>query len=513
MERWWHNRCAPPHSPTRPVDPLLPSSSFDGPEPRDKRLGQVVDGRYRLDALLSSGSMGRVYRAQQLNLDRTVAVKIMDLDPTLIRTPEVASYEKRFLNEAAALARLQHPNTVRIFDFGVGDGMPYIVMEYIQGRSLREVIQRSAPMQLAHVVELADGICRSLAEAHAAGIVHRDLKPGNILITTDVDGTERVKVLDFGLVKMMDGDDITQMGQILGSPNYMAPEIIQEEADIDGRADIYALGVVLFRMLTGKLPYGRARPATVLVAHLRSPVPRLQDVWRDADLPEVVEWTVARCLAKDRDQRMASAAMLRKSLQACLRASQRTGAWSLGLGVVDGKLVGPPLLMDNAADSGPSMLVAPPKRIEIVNAAPAPAPNGPTERVGPSWRMVAAVALVLVVVLSAWTAMQSRSEPVAVAAVVEPVQEPAAEAVGEAEPEPEAPEVVPEAPEVVAPTPVKKKRRRAALAKKVEQKQEPAPAPEPVPAPAPEPAPEPVEPPSAPSDDVWLDDDLKDPFE
>ena len=384
--------------------PLRPSP---GGRPSDARVGQVVDARYRLESLLSSGSMGRVYRAQQLNLDRVVAVKLMDLDPTLIRSTDIAGYRQRFLNEAAALARLQHPNTVRIFDFGFTDGVPYIVMEYLRGRSLAEVIRRDAPLPLERAVAIADGICRSLEEAHTAGVVHRDLKPSNILVLEDVDGTDRVKVLDFGLVKLSDEADApTQRGQLLGSPNYMAPEIIREEPGIDGRADLYALGIILYRMLAGSLPFPRGRPASVLIAHLQKPVPPLRTAAPSLDLPEVVDWTVQRCLEKDRTLRFDSAATLRTALHACLRAARRTGAWNLELRLVDGVLVGPEQLLD-ATLSTPSVAPQP-----IVFQARAPVRETPPVADGSSRRqswLIAVLVLLLVGLAGSWGVREWRA--------------------------------------------------------------------------------------------------------
>ncbi len=526
-----------------PDDPAEPGSvPRPGPARPDARIGQVLDGRYRLVAVLSSGSMGRVYRAQQLNLDRVVAIKLMDLDPTLIRSPEVETYEKRFANEASALARLQHPNTVRIFDFGFADGVPYIVMEFIEGRPLSDIIRRDAPMPVARVVTIAEGICASLAEAHAAGIIHRDLKQGNIIVTTDLDGTERAKVLDFGLVKLAEeGEDITQMGQLLGSPNYMAPEIIREEADLDGRADVYALGVILFRMLSGHLPFARERPASVLIAHLQLPVPPLGELVPDLDLPPVVEWTVARCLEKDRNQRLATVTEVRTALLACSRAVHRTGAWHLSLDLVDGEVRGPSLLLQNDLEERSTATLAPPP-LKLIAPPPIPEPT-PHRHDGLQWKWVAGAALFVLV--AGWAGMMARSSrdagrvsaspmtvveapptdlPPALDGEHEPDPPGAAEPPPEPPPEPPAPPVARAQPAVPPPAPVPTVPSPARV--------EPPP-PEPPP-PPPEPAPpkpaavptepepgsaappettEPAPPPAVPDNDVWLDDDLKNPFE
>lgn len=252
----------------------LPSPSASQTISVDARIGAVIDGRYRLLSAISSGSMGRVYRAEQLQLDRVVAIKVMELNPSLITDPDIETYRQRFLNEAGALARLMSPYTVRIFDFGFWGQAPYLVMEFVDGTTLSRLVRTEGPLPVERSLRIAEQVCRSLHEAHQAGIVHRDLKPGNILISRDDEGVDQVKEVDFGLVKVDgDGQDLTIAGQILGSPNYMAPELIREDEQIDGRADVYALGITLFRMLTRKAPFSGGQTATVLMAHLQRPLP------------------------------------------------------------------------------------------------------------------------------------------------------------------------------------------------------------------------------------------------
>jgi len=216
--------------------------------------GTVIDGRYVLRTMIARGSMGRVYQAEQRPLGRTVAIKILDVVEAQV---DGEGFAERFLREASVLAKLSDPNTVRIFDFGIWEGRSYLVMEFIDGHPLSQVIRRQ-PLPPLEAISIAMQICTSLAEAHKLNVVHRDLKLSNILVTRQEEGGGfAAKVIDFGLVKDIVDDghtELTAVGQILGSPMYMAPEQIRAEG-IDQRADLYALGVVLYRMLLCQKPF------------------------------------------------------------------------------------------------------------------------------------------------------------------------------------------------------------------------------------------------------------------
>ncbi len=278
----------------------------------DDLVGRRVADRFVIRALLARGAMGRVYEAEQVPLGRRVAIKFLD-----VRTSgeSTGDWVERFRREAASLAALTSPHTVRIIDYGWWEGLTYLVMEFIDGVPLSRVL-REGPLAVPRAVDIALQICDSLQEAHARGLIHRDLKPDNVLLTRIPDGREWAKVVDWGLVKDMSSEhDHTSTGMLLGTPSYMAPEQIRGEA-LDGRIDIYALGVVLFRMLTGKKPFDpRSTTAGVLLTHLQEPPSRLHDAMPGRDFPEILDTIIQRALAKRADDRYPSAGDLARDLE------------------------------------------------------------------------------------------------------------------------------------------------------------------------------------------------------
>src|SRR5580704_4283317 len=213
-------------------------------ETSDPWLGRVVDNRYRVVARLGSGGMGVVYRVEHLHLGKTAAMKV--LAPDGAAQPEMV---RRFRNEAQAVSKLDHPNIVQTFDFGQCDGALYLVMEYINGEDLSALIRREGPWSFARAARLFVQVCDGLVEAHEAGIVHRDLKPENLMVVKRRDGSEHVKILDFGLAKLREraGDPgashsaaASSAGQVIGTPYYMAPEQVRGEP-LDARADLYSV--------------------------------------------------------------------------------------------------------------------------------------------------------------------------------------------------------------------------------------------------------------------------------
>ncbi|MET8954931.1 Stk1 family PASTA domain-containing Ser/Thr kinase [Streptomyces sp. NPDC004393] len=229
---------------------------------QDPLVGQVLDGRYRVDARIAIGGMATVYRALDTRLDRVLALKVMH--PALAAD---AAFVERFIREAKSVARLAHPNVVQVFDQGADGSYVYLAMEYIAGCTLRDVLRERGALQPRAALDILEPVLAALGAAHRAGFVHRDMKPENVLIGDD----GRVKVADFGLVRAVDTVTNTT-GAVLGTVSYLAPEQI-EHGTADPRVDVYACGVVLYEMLTGAKPHGGDSPAQVLYQHLNEDVP------------------------------------------------------------------------------------------------------------------------------------------------------------------------------------------------------------------------------------------------
>jgi serine/threonine-protein kinase len=298
----------------------------------DPMIGRLLAGRYRVESLIAEGGTGRVYRAVQEALGRRVAVKIthaVPADPTM-----AANVAERFVREAALAGALQHPNVVTIHDFGhVDDGRAFIVMELLEGKDLSKILRRG-PLDPEAALELFQPILWGLRAAHRAGLVHRDMKPANVMVVTEDDGHKTVKVLDFGLVKdtrraeaaapaAPEGDadpELTQMGMFLGTPQYVAPEQARGE-EPDARTDIYAVGVMLYRALTGVLPFEGPDSATLVNAHLVGSVPPMISRAPGVQVPATLEAVVQRCLEKDRNDRY-------PDVDALLDALRRARTWA-----------------------------------------------------------------------------------------------------------------------------------------------------------------------------------------
>jgi serine/threonine-protein kinase len=267
--------------------------------------------------------MGKIYKAEQRPLGRICALKV--LAATHEGGGPDPEFHRRFFLEAATVAKLKHPNTVTVFDFGVDeeDGLYFIAMEYLKGRTLSRVLREEGPLDEARVARIGAQIARSLSEAHGHGIVHRDLKPANVLMLDGADEPDTVKVLDFGLAKEVGpgAEELTHTGLFMGSPKYMAPEQILG-GEVSGRTDVYTLGVVMYEMLAGKPPFDRPAHAATLIAHCKEPPPPLREARPGIELSHDMEAAVMRCLEKDAAARFAS-------MRDVIAALKRTGgaAW------------------------------------------------------------------------------------------------------------------------------------------------------------------------------------------
>ncbi|MGE5185125.1 MAG: protein kinase domain-containing protein [Acidobacteriota bacterium] len=255
------------------------------------QLGTVLDGRYRLVAPLAEGAMGSVYRAERVGLDREVAVKVMHA--TL---PGAMSARERFEREARLMAKLAHPHCLSVIDFGVHEDKPYLVMELVKGQNLADLIA-AGRMPVARAADLARQTLAGIAHAHSLDIIHRDIKPANIMVSPKEALGDHVQILDFGLARLRESSSLLTDGLTVGTPSYMAPEQCRG-AKLDARVDLYAVGVVIYEMVTGSKPFAARDPLEIVKKHLTEPPPRL-----DGPLGPVV----ARALAKDPADRYASA--------------------------------------------------------------------------------------------------------------------------------------------------------------------------------------------------------------
>jgi serine/threonine-protein kinase len=281
-------------------------------------LDRVLGGKYKLERLLGAGGAGTVFQAREQGSPQMVAVKVLHADRAFDE-----EYVRRFHREALAAKNLAHEGIVRMLDFGQEpDGTLFLVMEYVPGRSLRQVLDQEGPQPFVRVVNLVSQVCDALGAAHDKGIVHRDVTPANILLVEGFDAhgeeVERVKICDFGVARlrpaMIAEESATgRQGGIVGTPEYMSPEQIQGGA-LDGRSDVYACGILMYEMITNKLPLDAPSPVTIMLAHLNEepPSPR-RNV---ANIDRGLELLILRCLRKDPGDRPQTAAALRAALVA-----------------------------------------------------------------------------------------------------------------------------------------------------------------------------------------------------
>ena len=288
----------------------------------DPLVGQLVGGRYRVQERLAAGGMGVVYRAIQEPLGRAVAIKVLRQpeDPRLDK-----SYAERFLREAAVVAHLNHPNTVVVHDYGNDGANLYFAMEYLEGKTLTQRVYELGAMAPVDALRVARQIASSLGEAHEGGLVHRDLKPGNVMICPRRHDPLFVKVLDFGLVKLVSEEEakkLTQSGITLGSPRYMSPEQIRATTPIDHRADVYAFGALMTFCLTGKPPFPDGSQFEAMRHHVYTAPPALRTLEPRCTASAELEQVVLRCLAKEPDARPQTMGEVLAALDRCPEATE-----------------------------------------------------------------------------------------------------------------------------------------------------------------------------------------------
>jgi serine/threonine protein kinase len=344
------------------------------PSPLQVTPGTVLKGTYRIEAELGSGGMGTVYRATHIGLDKTMAVKV--LSPRAVSTPDSLA---RFEREAKVAGKVSHPAMTHVIDFGVEQGTPYIVMEYVAGVELADLIERQGPMPPRRAVAVMRQIVSLLRAAHALGIVHRDLKPSNIKILHDPadDSQLFVKVLDFGIAKVV-GDisgQLTSEGMLVGTPAYMAPEQISGKP-IDGRTDLYAVGLIFHEMLSGRRAFRGETIARILHAQMNEPPPPLT-----LQLPDILLKTVQKFYEKRPEDRFQDAAEADRALQACedvLRPPSANLSAASVLPQAGAEAGGAPL--EGASTSGVRTLAFRPQRDQA--EPPLVTPGQPTPEVG-----------------------------------------------------------------------------------------------------------------------------------
>jgi serine/threonine-protein kinase len=275
------------------------------------REGDILAGKYRVERLLGVGGMGAVVAAQHIQLEDRVAIKFL-----LPEVRERGDAVMRFLREARAAVKIKSPHVARVTDVGTFDnGLPYMVMEYLEGSDLDRWLTEQGPLPIAQACELVLQACEAIAEAHALGIVHRDLKPANLFVVRRPDGSQSVKVLDFGISKMPQsttGVGLTRTAVVMGSPMYMSPEQIESTRDVDARSDIWALGVILYELVTGAVPFDGSQFAELAMQIITQPPKPLRD--RCAHAPPGFEQVVLKCLEKQAANRFQSVAELAAQL-------------------------------------------------------------------------------------------------------------------------------------------------------------------------------------------------------
>jgi len=304
-----------------------------GAPKRDDQIGRVLNGRYQIEEKVGEGGFGSVFRGKQLATGREVALKI--LHPHNVSDATIVA---RFRREAEACSKLRNPHTVITYDFDeTEDGVLYLVMELLTGRSLHQLQKEQEVLAPDRVLRIIDQVADALGEAHTHGIIHRDMKPENVFIETR-EGEDYVKVLDFGIAKMISGDKgtspqaLTAVGQTLGTLEFMSPEQLRGVA-LDGRSDIYALGIMAYEMLTGELPFKDAKtPVQIINFHMQKAAPPPSRLRPDLQIPAYVDEVILRMVAKERDDRVADTHALRDHIHKVLARHPANGSGESILG-------------------------------------------------------------------------------------------------------------------------------------------------------------------------------------
>ena len=354
-------------------------------DPTDSLLGQTLAEKYLVEKLIKRGGMGAVYQGKHVLMDKTVAIKV--LRPALAVDDDVVA---RFSREAKAASRISHPHAVSVTDFGESEnGIVFLVMEYLEGRTLKEIIRSEGALPLARVVEIIRQVTGALDAAHGESVVHRDLKSDNIMVS-QTNGGDWAKVLDFGIAKIQQpgvrDNDITAANLVIGTPQYMSPEQCSQTQPLDARSDVYSLGVIVYEMLAGRVPFTGESPTMIMMQHVQDAPPSV--LATRPDLPPAIDGVITRALAKVPADRFQTAGELFAALSTA--AGEDVGAAPRSMETVVSVPVSP------AADDPDEVTVVRPREIPQYARSPAAAPDAAAS--SSPWRIIIPSAIVLVVV-------------------------------------------------------------------------------------------------------------------
>jgi serine/threonine-protein kinase len=391
-------------------------------EKDDNLIGQVLAGKYRIDEKIDEGGMGCVYRATHVLMEKTVAIKV--LHPALAADDKIVA---RFTREAKAASRISHPHAINVTDFGESEnGVVYMVMEYLRGRTLKDIVRDGGPMPLARAVTIVRQVAGALDAAHAEGVIHRDLKSDNIMLEEVAGGGDWAKVLDFGIAKIQQSIHETDPGLtapnlIIGTPQYMSPEQCSQASDIDARSDIYSFGVIIYEMLAGHVPFTGDSPTAIMLKHIQEPPPSVLDERKD--LPAGVGRVVTRALAKRPEDRYEKACDLADALEEA--AKEEVAAVPTGpVGIVDTDRIIVPTSPNDAPrttlEEDEATVVSARHARPTTEELPPPVAPPPVSSFNP-WRIAVPAIAALVIIFAVVYAVQRRGS----SAGAQPADQPA----------------------------------------------------------------------------------------
>ena len=389
------------------VTTLCPADGVALETTDDALVGKTLAGKYRIEERLSSGGMGTVYRGTHVLMDKTVAVKV--LRPSLAADEKIVA---RFSREARAASRISHPNALSVTDFGEDDnGIVFLVMEYLSGKTLKQIIRDEGPLPLARTVDIMRQVGDALQVAHSQNVVHRDLKSDNIMLLGTTSG-DHAKVLDFGIAKINEPEGefdtgLTAPNLVIGTPQYMSPEQCSQDSEIDARSDIYSFGVILYEMLVGHVPFSGDSPTMVMMKHLQEPVPSVLE--ERTDIPAAVGRVVARAMAKVPRNRYQSVTELLEDLM-------------IAAGMTVLKLDTPTSTTPASDDDSDEVTVvrarvepeyAPPRQAPVTIPINGPAPEVPRSNLNPLKILIPSAVALLVVFAVIYAFTRNTSPPAA----------------------------------------------------------------------------------------------------